>query len=85
LNFFTFDNYDSYTISPTSTTPTGSISITVTVSDGNMESTSIFIVKIMSKPIFDDGTTSFPDMNVKVNVGGIFTIPAFNDPDGDIA
>ncbi len=83
LSFITYDNINTYTISPISTTQFGLTTITVTATDGKMQSTNMFTVNVKSKLLFTDGTTSFKDMTIKVKSGGdFFMIPPFIDANG---
>lgn len=34
-------------------------------------------------PVFDDSTTSFPDLTIKLGSNDKFTVPTFSDPDGE--
>lgn len=49
-----------------------------------MNSIYTFNVKVMSKPVFNDGTTSFLGLTLSLNSIKSFPVPSFSDPDGDI-
>lgn len=51
--------------------------------DGNEYNEYPFDVKVISKPIFKDGTTSFSEIKVALGTVKSFPLPAFYDPDND--
>lgn len=82
-SFITFDNIDTFSFSPTSSTDLGTHTIKLTLSDSNLDNQYSFSVIVMSKPAFDDGTTSFSSLKIPLNSVKSFTVPAYSDADGD--
>ncbi len=85
LSYITFDNVDTYTIAPPVGMSKAKLTITLTLSDGNMKTTDTFVINVQTRPpVFTDGTKSFADVTVgSVTPGKSFVVPPFTDPDGE--
>lgn len=84
LSFITYnESIHTYSFSPNTTTDIGTHTVAVTLSDGNMQTSYSFTVKVMTKPAFNNGTTTFSALGVALNGVKSFPIPSFSDADGD--
>lgn len=48
-----------------------------------MQNSYSFTLKVMTKPAFTDGTTSFPPITVALGSTNSFLVPSFSDVDQD--
>lgn len=80
-SFITFDNIDTFKFAPN--TDIGIHTVSVTLSDGNMQTSYSFNVIVMSKPGFTGLITAFSDLSVPLGNIKSLNVPSFSDADGD--